>query len=289
MTLRLQGREIGLEDLQLIGQLIGGHPEWSRRRLSQELCARWQWRNQAGQAKDMAARTLLVKLEKLGHVQLPARRQRPVNRMRQTRTALRSWDQSACVGPIRDFQPLEVTEVSRDPSARQELRSALTQFHYLGFGGAVGENVQYTVRDKGGRLLACLVFGAAAWKCQDRDRFIGWTTAQREQRLCQIANNSRFLILPWVDVPNLGSWILGRVAPRVARDWRRKYGHGLALVETFVERDRFPGTAYQAANWQRVGMTTGRTRQDRYTRIQAPVKEIYLRPLQPNFREVLQA
>src|SRR5260221_1067678 len=168
MTLRLQGREIGLDDLRLIGQLIGGHPEWSRRRLSQELCAQWQWRNQAGQAKDMAARTLLVKLEKLGHVQLPARRQKPVNRMRQTRTAVRSWDRSRGVGRLRDFRPLEVAEVSRDRAARQELGAALAQFHYLGFGGAVGENLQYTVRDKGGRLLACLVFGAAAWKCQDR-------------------------------------------------------------------------------------------------------------------------
>lgn len=289
MTLRLQGREIGLEDLQLIGQLIGGHPEWSRRRLSQELCAQWQWRNPAGQPKDMAARTLLVKLEKLGHVQLPARRQRPVNRMRQTRTVDRSWDQSPCVGAIGDFQPLELAEVSRDPAARQELRAALAQFHYLGFGGAVGENLQYTVRDKRGRLLACLVFGAAAWKCQDRDRFIGWTAAQREEHLCQIANNSRFLILPWVDAPGLGSWILSQVTRRVAGEWRRKYGHGVIVLETFVERDRFLGTTYQAANWQRVGVTTGRTRQDRYTRIQAPVKEIYVRPLQPNFREVLQA
>ena len=288
MTLRLQGREIGLEDLRLIGQLIGEHPQWSRRRLSQELCAQWQWRNPAGQPKDMAARTLLVKLERLGHVRLPARRQKPVNRMRQTPMAVCSWDQSPWVGQLSDFQAVELIEVSRDPAARQELRAALGQFHYLSFGGAVGENLQYTVRDKGGRLLACLVFGAAAWKCQDRDQFIGWTAAQRQQHLCQIANNSRFVVLPWVGVPGLGSWILSQVSRRVAADWKGKYGHGLALLETFVERDRFLGTAYQAANWQRVGATTGRTRQDRYTRIQAPIKAIYLRPLQANFREVLQ-
>ena len=288
MTLRLQGREIGLEDLRLIGQLIGEHPQWSRRRLSQELCAQWQWRNPAGRPKDMAARTLLVKLEKLGHVQLPARRQTPVNRLRQTRRTVCSWDQSPCVGPLSDFQAVELIEVSRDPAARQELRAALGQFHYLGFGGAVGENLQYTVRDKRGRPLACLVFGAAAWKCQVRDQFIGWTAAQRQQRLCQIANNSRFVVLPWVEVPGLGSWILSQVSRRVAADWKGKYGHELALLETFVERDRFLGTTYQAANWQRVGATTGRTRQDRYTRIQAPIKAIYLRPLQANFREVLQ-
>lgn len=288
VTLRLQGREIGLEDLRLIDQLIGEHPQWSRRRLSQELCAQWQWRSAAGQAKDMAARALLVKLERLGHIQLPTRRQKPVNRMRQTRTAPYSCDQSPCAGQLSDFQALELIEVSRDPVARQELRAALAQFHYLGFGGPVGENLQYTVRDQRGRLLACLVFGAAAWKCQDRDAFIGWTAAQRQQHLCQLANNSRFLILPWLEVPGLGSWILSQVTRRVAADWKAKYGHGLALLETFVEQDRFPGTAYQAANWQRVGATTGRTRQDRHTRIQAPIKAIYLRPLQANFREVLQ-
>jgi len=289
VTLRLQGREIGREDLRLINQLIGEHPQWSRRRLSQELCVHWQWRNPTGQPKDMAARTLLLKLERLGHVQLPARRQKPVNRMRQTRTAVCSWNQSPCVGQLSEFQALALMEVSRDPVARQELRAALVQFHYLGFGGSVGENLQYTVQDKHGRLLACLVFGAAAWKCQDRDAFIGWTPAQREQHLCQVANNSRFMVLPWVEVPGLSSWILSRVSRRVAADWKGKYGHGLALLETFVEQDRFLGTTYQAANWQRVGATTGRTRQDRYTRIQAPIKAIYLRPLQANFREVLQA
>jgi hypothetical protein len=289
MTRTLQGREIGPEDLRRIGQLIGEHPDWSRRRLSRELSRQWQWRNEAGQLKDMAARTLLVKLERLGEVQLPARRQKPVNRMRQTPTGLWGWEPSPCVGAIGELGPRPVAEVSRDRAARQELRAALAQFHYLGFGGTVGENLQYTVRDRRGRLLGCLVFGAAAWKCRDRDRFIGWTTQQRQQGLGQIANNSRFLILPWVEVPGLGSWILSQVARRVAEDWTVKYGHDLALLESFVERGRFLATTYQGASWQRIGATTGRTRQDRYTRMQTPIKDIYVRPLQSNFREALQS
>jgi hypothetical protein len=152
----------------------------------------------------------------------------------------------------------------------------------------VGENLQYVVRDGQNRPLACLVFGAAAWKCQDRDRFIGWTAQQRQKHLGLVSNNTRFLILPWVRVPDLGSWILGQVARRIGRDWQAKYGHPVVLLETFVERERFRGTVYQAANWQRVGQTTGRTRQDRHTCIQVAVKNIYVYPLGCGFRQVLQ-
>jgi hypothetical protein len=137
--------------------------------------------------------------------------------------------------------------------------------------------------------LACLVFGAAAWKCQGRDRFLGWSAEQRQRNLGLVASNSRFLILPWAKVPQLASWVLGQVARRVVPDWQAKYGHPVVVLESFVERERFVGTAYRAANWVRVGATTGRTRQDRHTCIQAPVKDIYLYPLRRSFREALAA
>jgi hypothetical protein len=184
---------------------------------------------------------------------------------------------------------LSVSEVSSQAPERVWVKATLDQFHYLGFGGAVGENLQYLVRDGQGRPLACLVFGAAAWKCQDRDRFIDWSAPQRQRHLSLLVNNTRFLILPWVQVPSLASWILGRISRQLSGDWQAKYGHGLVLLETFVERKRFRGTAYRAANWLTVGATTGRTRQDRHTCIQAPVKDIYLYPLRRDFREVLQA
>jgi hypothetical protein len=190
---------------------------------------------------------------------------------------------------LAEVGPLQLSEVSGVASERRWVAAALEEFHYLGFGGPVGENLQYMVRAGGGRPLACLVFGAAAWKCQDRDRFIGWSALPRQQHLAGVANNSRFLILPWVRVPGLGSWILARVSRRIARDWRAKYGHPIVLLESFVERERFRGTVYRAANWQRVGATAGRTRQDRHTCIQAPVKDIYLYPLRRDFREVLSA
>jgi len=151
----------------------------------------------------------------------------------------------------------------------------------------VGENLQYIVTDGQGRLLACLLFGAAAWKCRARDQFIGWSAEQRAQRLHCIANNTRFLILPFVRVPHLASWILGRVLRRVSHDWQQKYGLGIALVETFVEQERFAGTSYKAANWLCLGSTTGRSRQDRYFRLRVPVKDIYVRPLRRDFRREL--
>lgn len=287
MTFVLQGRELDPIQLGSIRELIATHPEWSRRRLSQALCEAWDWRNSAGQLKDMASRTLLLKLEQRGEIQLPARRQTPVNRMRQTQTAPYEGDVSPYSKLLAQVGPLLLTEVSQNRCQRRELAAALSQFHYLGFGGTVGENLQYTVRDQKGQLLAGVVFGSAAWKCQDRDQFIGWTAEERRKNLFLLTNNTRFLIMPWVTVPHLASWTLAAVLRRLSRDWKLKYGHPIYLVETFVERDRFRGTAYRAANWSRVGATTGRTRQDRYSSIQTPVKEVYLYPLTPKFKERL--
>jgi hypothetical protein len=135
--------------------------------------------------------------------------------------------------------------------------------------------------------LACLLFGSAAWKTRPRDSFIDWTSATRKRNLHFITNNMRFLILPWVKVPHLASHILGRIAKRISSDWVEKYGHPIYLLETFVERDRFRGTSYRAANWMCVGHTRGRTRNDRDNSIRVPVKDIYLYPLCRDFRRYL--
>jgi hypothetical protein len=151
----------------------------------------------------------------------------------------------------------------------------------------VGENVQYLVRDAQGREVAVMVFGAAAWKVAARDEFIGWSVAQRRGGLQGITNQQRFLILPWVRVPHLASHLLGLAARRLSEDWQQRYGHRVWLVETFVEEDRFAGTAYKAAGWLRVGQTTGRTRQDRDRTHQVPIKSVWVKPLHPRFREQL--
>lgn len=290
-TLIVQGRCLGPSELEQIRQWRAAHADWSRRRLSRELAAQWSWRNEAGQLKDMAARTLLVKLERRGLIELPPRRRVPPNRMRcqAGRMACPVWDQRSIECGLAELRTLRLEEVSGIAAGRGWVAAALRQFHYLGFGGPVGQNLQYVVRDRSERPLAAVVFGAAAWKCQDRDRFLGWSAQQRQRNLGLIANNCRFLILPWAKAPHLASWILGQIHRRIAVDWQAKYGHGVVVLETFVERARFSGTVYRAANWLRVGATAGRTRQDRHTCIQAPVKDIYLYPLRRSFREALAA
>jgi hypothetical protein len=286
----VQGRRLDGPELENLRHWVSGRPGWSRRRLSVELASRWDWRNAAGQLKDMAARTLLLKLHQRGLLALPPRRQAPTNRMRCLASELAQTEEpsEAISGGLGELGALQVREVSREAAERTWVKSALSRYHYLGFNGAVGENLQYVLSDAQGRPLACLVFGAAAWKCQDRDQFIGWSAQQREKNLALIANNTRFLILPSVRVRRLGSWILGQISRRISPDWEAKYGHRIVLLETFVEQARFRGTVYRAANWQRVGVTRGRTRQDRHTCIQVAVKDIYLYPLCRAFRELLQ-
>jgi hypothetical protein len=283
----VQGRGVSARDIRAIEQLIVSHPDWSRWRLSRALCAQWDWRNQIGQFKDMAARSLLLKLEERGLVALPARRRVAANRMKGGWIARLSWDQRPLECAWNKLGRLCVEEVSGEKTERQQVAAALAQFHYLGYGGAVGENMQYAVRDGQGRLLACVVFGAAAWKCQARDRWIGWDPVQRQRGLPKIANNSRFLILPWVKVPGLAGWTLSRVLRRLSGDWQNKYGHGLVLAETFVERERFSGVCYRAANWIRIGSTCGRSRQDRDHKIQVPIKDVYLYALEKDFSKEL--
>ena len=289
-TLIVQGRRLDGPELENLRQWVSDHTSWSRRRLSVALATRWSWRNGAGQLKDMAARTLLLKLHQRGLVALPARRQAPTNRMRclAAEPALAEEPPEAIGCALEELGPLELREVSRDATERAWVKTALGRYHYLGFNGPVGENLQYVISDGHGRRLACLVFGAAAWKCQARDQYIGWSAEQRERNLPLIANNHRFLILPSVRVRRLGSWILGTIHRRISEDWRAKYGHPVVLVETFVEQARFRGTVYRAANWLRVGASRGRTRQDRHTCIEVAVKDLYVYPLGPGFRKVLQ-
>jgi hypothetical protein len=284
MGLSVQGRVVSATELEQLRHWVGAHPEWSRYRLSRELAQVWDWRNGAGQLKDMAARALLLKLAQRGLVELPARRWASPNRHRLVVVAAPRWDTEPVRGLLSELRGLTVVEVSQEACVRAEVKAALAAYHYLGYRLPVGENLQYAVRDGAGRWLAVLVFGAAAWKCAVRDRWIGWSREQRERGLGQIANNSRFLILPWVRVAHLASWILGQVAGRISRDWELKYGHGLRLLETFVDRERFAGTSYRAANWMGLGATTGRSRQDRDRTLRVPVKEVYVYPLGRGWR-----
>jgi hypothetical protein len=280
----IQGRALSDQDLLQIRRLLADHPSWHRTRLSRELCALWGWRNAAGRPKDMACRTLLLKLESGGVIRLPPRQRASVNGYRNRQSVAPALEQSRLQAELTALSPLRVETVDPGTAEARLLGFLLQRHHYLGHRNCVGENLRYLVRERRGRPVACLLFGSAAWQCQPRDAFIGWTARERRQRLAWVTNNTRFLILPWVRVPHLASHILSLITRRLNRDWQAKYAHPIHLVETFVERERFAGTCYRAAGWVAVGATTGRGRNAPNLAPQGPVKEVYLRPLCADFR-----
>ena len=286
----LQGRTLSGDDLAELRALIAQHPDWHRTALSLHLCQRWDWRNGAGRLKDMAARTLLLKLHARGLIELPPPRTRTRRPGAQApspfQATLLALSPPPIEGALESLRPVGL-ELAHPTALRRRVKQLLTQYHYRGFGGAVGENVQYLARDVRGRELAVMVFGAAAWKVAARDQFISSSQRQRAERLGFIVNQQRFLILPWVRVLHLASHLLALATRRLSQDWQSRYGHPVYLVETFVQADRLAGTAYQAAGWRPLGQTTGRTRQDRRRTLQTPIKTVWVWPLQTQFRELL--
>ncbi len=282
-----QGRKITPADIQLIRQLLADNPSWGRTRLSKELCRLWQWYNPNGQMKDMACRSLLVKLEKADCIVLPQSRSKwsKVPRKHSILSVPHLKEEVHC--GLENLMPIQITQVRQHSDDNVLFSCLLSRYHYLGYSRTVGENMKYLIRDHTGRLLSCFLFGSAAWQTAPRDAFIGWDRTMREKNLQHITNNMRFLILPWVKVSHLASHILSRISQRISKDWTARYGHPIYLLETFVDRSRFAGTCYKAANWILAGQTKGRTRNDRKNIIKVSLKDIYLYPLVKNFRREL--
>lgn len=286
----IRGRQIDQADLELIGGWINAHPEWSRRRLSLELAGYWDWRTPTGQLKDIAVRDILNRLASQELIRLPARQRRGGRQaVRAAAVESQRWldldpTPATVAAPLAELLPLSWHQARAGESQRARIARYLSAHHYLGYPDPLGQ-LHYLVRDRSGRDVACLLFGAAAWKAAARDRFLGWSPAQRQDRLGHLANNSRFLILPWAQSPHLGSHLLAQGVRQLSVDWRAQHGAALWLVESFVEQERFEGTCYRAANWLKVGQTQGRTRNDRWHQGQAPIKDIYLWPVARDFRQ----
>lgn len=280
----LQGRKLSQADIETIRRLIADNPEWHRTRLSKELCTLWEWRTGNGLLKDMACRSMLRKLEQKGFVTLPAAHHSG-NRRRRILDVPHRCDPIET--DLRTIQPVQLNVVQGRGAEDDLFHCLMDRYHYLGCKGHVGEHIKYIAFDRLNRPVACLLFGSAAWKTTPRDQFIGWNGTTRQQNLHLMTNNTRFIIFPWVRIPHLASFILGASLRRLRRDWMARYGHDLCLVETFVDRSRFAGTCYKAANWRRIGKSTGRSRQDRNHRLQVPVKDIYVYPLTPDYQKQL--
>jgi hypothetical protein len=286
-TIELQGRRWQSQELEQIRQWVEEHPTWSRYRLSRELCARWSWVRPNGQLADMAARSFLNKLHQRELIQLPALRRASPNRMKHRHLEWVALDTRPVDAELGDLGPLSLHEVSRDPLRRAVFETLLATEHYLGYRSPVGENLKYLLCTEQDRPVAAWLFGAAAWRCRVRDQWIGWSDRQRAAGLSRLTNNTRFLIPRWVRVPRLASWGWSRVRRRLVEDWQAKYGHGIELVETFVDRSRFRGGCYAASNWRELGLTQGRSRGDREHRLEVPIKAVYVYPLHGQARQRL--
>ena len=286
MEWRYRGRVITAQDLEFIREFIGQHPSLSRRRLSAQLCEAWQWKQANGALCDMVCRGLLLMLHRAGEIELPPVRQMSLNPfVRRVRPTPALIDQAPLTGTLKEVTPIAIQQVRR--TAHEPLfNSLIAHHHYLGYEQPVGEHLKYLVRAKC-RPIACLAWSSAPRHLGSRDRYIGWSAPVRRRNIRLVAYNTRFLILPWIRVPHLASHILGRVVNRVSRDWERMYSHPIYFAETFIDPTRFRGTCYRAANWQSLGMTTGRGKASTSKRPNRSFKEVLGYPLTPRFRELL--
>jgi hypothetical protein len=283
---RYRGRVVTAEDVVFIRDLIAQHPGLSRRRLSAKLCEAWQWKQANGALRDMVCRGLLLMLHRDGAIQLPAVRQIPLNPFeRRPHPPVVSVDRTSFAGPLSQIQPIELRQVRR--TAEEPLFNSLIEHHhYLGYEQPVGEHLKYVVWAHG-RPIACLAWSSAPRHLGSRDRYIGWSAEARQRNIRGIAYNTRFLILPWVQIPHLASHILGQMAQILSHDWEQMYGHPVYFAETFIDPDRFRGTCYRAANWKLLGMTTGRGKDSTSKRPNRSLKEVLGYPLTPHFRDLL--
>lgn len=282
----IRGRRVTDDDIVFIRSIIEKHKVRGRTFISKELCRLWNWRQPNGNLKRMACSELILRLERRGMVELPPRKNGHRGGTRQKRhIQLPLHSKKPICSSLSELLPIEIKMV-RGTEWEPLYKGLIEGYHYLSYCQTVGEHLKYIIFHKG-RPLACIGWGAAAWKVACRDNFIEWKPVHRDKNIHLIVQNTRFLILPWIKVPYLASHILGKMARIISRDWERVYNHTIVLLETFVDTERFKGTCYKAANWTQVGFTKGRGKWDSQRLHSTPVKAVFLYPLVKNFREVL--
>jgi hypothetical protein len=283
---RYRGRVVTAADVTSIRQLIAENPGASRRRLSEKLCERWEWKQANGALRAMVCRGLLLMLHRAGEIELPPIRFKTLNPfVLRVTPAPMLVDTTPIVGALQQLRPIELQQVRRTGD-EPLFNSLMEQHHYLKYEQPVGEHLKYLAWSQG-RPIACLAWSSAPRHLGSRDRYIGWNAEARRRNIRFIAYNTRFLILPWVRVPHLASHLLGRMAAMLSEDWQQMYSHPIYFAEPFIDPGRFRGTCYRAANWQLLGLTTGRGKNDQTNKPNRPIKEILGLPLTPRFRQYL--
>lgn len=281
------GRELKPEELDLIRQITRDFSTLSLTELAFTVCELLEWRRPNGGLKSPECYDFLQALHGRGWLpwlSLQPKKLRP----RSTQWDERSDAQAPLTGSIGDYLPVQM-QLLDNSDDRLLFRQYIQRYHYLGYKVPYGAQLRYFVRslEPPCPLLACLLFTSAAWKMAPRDAYIGWSPAARQANLPLVVNHSRFLILPWVRVPNLASHILSLTARQMPLDWLAAYRAQPVLLETLVDATRYHGGCYRAANWTEVGLTQGRGRMDRSGKAQGVRKHIFLFPLHRHWRERL--
>ena len=266
------GRSFSQEILDRISETVQAEPRISRRQLSLRVCEWMNWHNAAGRAQEMSCRKTLVALHRRGLVELPALTQRYAFQVAKAPVACPPVAQVSCT--LGELGEVVLLRVDSTPLSRV-WRGLLDTYHYLKSGPLCGAQLRYLVRSARYGWLGGLSYSACALRVACRDEWIGWSEAARQRNHAWVVNNSRFLIAPTVRVKCLASWVLARAQARLGEDWEAAYGYAPVLLETYVERGRFAGTCYRAANWRPVGTTHGRGRQGSG----ASIKDVYVMPL----------
>lgn len=283
------GQELTADEISLIRQIIAGYPKLSQTELASTICELLDWRRPNGGLKSRECFLFLQQLQQRGWLEtLPELRTCKKKGHYPTRIEAASDPQPLLSGLLASYLPLELRR-TRTPQQGHLFRQWIHRYHYLGFKVPYGASLRYIVYSQNPPFhpLACLLFKSAAWRMAPRDQWIGWDDKVRQANLSHVINNSRFLIFPWVKIPNLASHILSLAARQVVPDWEEMYNVRPVLLETLVDRDRYPGTCYHAANWIGVGITQGRGRMDRFRQSPTSRKDILLYPLARRWREIL--
>ena len=287
-VLTYRGRAISKADVVFIRELIAQHPKASRRALSKQLCEAWGWVQANGNLRDMVCRSMMLELHRAGHIELPPVKCRPRNPLvERARPAPVELDRSPIRGRLAELGPLELRQIRREADQEALFNGLIEQHHYLGYTQPVGEHLKYLVTASG-RPIAALAFSSAPRHLGPRDRYIGWSPQARRKNIRFVAYNSRYLIMPWVEVRYLASHLLGRVQRALPQDWQQLYGHPVYFIETFVLPERYRGTCYRAANWRWLGRTTGRGKDAPTWQPNRPRKDVLGLPLTKRFRKLLQ-
>ena len=280
---RYCGRDFTNKELDQIRSLIKENPQFHRAKLSREVCQMLQWLKPDGKLKDMSCRVAMLRMQEDGLIELPEPlRAKAVIRKIEFTPVTDPQDSILC--PVNRLPHLQLQMVNKANSSLWN--EYVERYHYLGYTPLPGAQLRYFITANG-QILALTGFGAAAWQTSPRDKFIGWDHEQRKRNLHLIVNNARFLILPWVQSKNLASKILALNARQLPYDWEEKYNIKPVLMESFVEKNRFAGTCYKAANWCNVGQTKGRGKLGPPGKISVPIKDVWLYPLNKNFRALL--